>query len=75
MKKYCISIHGVQHEMKIMTSDLQGFYMYKLVPMELGYDEKIIYIAPDRAAHWMYGKPYEGGKLIDPKNILYFEGH
>ncbi len=70
---HCIAIHNVNHKMKLMESDLDGFYMYKLIPMELGYDPKIIYIAPNRAEHWLYGKPMEGGKLIDSHNILYFK--
>jgi len=70
--KNCISIHNVNHEMKLLKSDLDGFYMYKLTPMELGYEPKIIYIAPNRAAHWLYGKPMEGGKFIELENILYF---
>lgn len=67
----CISIHGVNHEMKLMQSDYPGYYQYKLIPMELGFDPKIIYIAPNRADHWLYGKPMEG-KQIEAKNILYF---
>jgi hypothetical protein len=55
-----------------MESDCPGYYMYKLVPMELGYDPKVIYIAPDRASHWMYGKPMEGGKQIDNSKVDYF---
>ena len=72
MKKYCISVHGVEHEMELLDSDLQGYYLYKLVPMELGYDAKIMYIAPDRADHWMYGKPMQGGKQINSSEIHYF---
>jgi len=47
-------------------------YLYKLIPMELGYDTKIMYIAQDRADHWMYGKPMEGGKQIKHSEISYF---
>jgi hypothetical protein len=73
MKKVnCISIHGVNHKMKLLESDLEGFYLYKLIPMELGYDSKIMYIAPNREDHWMYGKPMEGGKQIKLSEILYF---
>ena len=72
MKKYCISVHGVEHEMELLDSDLQGYYLYKLVPLELGYDTKIMYIAPDRADHWMYGKPMQGGKQINSSEIHYF---
>ncbi len=71
-KVNCISVHGVNHEMKLLQSDLVGFYLYKLIPMELGYEPKIMYIAPNRESHWMYGKPMEGGKEISNSNIMYF---
>ena len=72
MKKiFCISVHGVNHEMVLLNSDLQGFYLYRLIPMELGYEPKIIYIAPDRAEHWLYGKPMEGGIQVESSKILY----
>lgn len=73
MKIYCISVHGVNHKMELLESDLKGFYLYRLVPMELGYEPKNMYIAPDRAAHWMYGKPMQGGKQISNSEILYFQ--
>lgn len=72
MKRYCISVHGINHEMELLESDWVGYYLYKLIPMELGYEPKIMYIAPDRADHWMYGKPMEGGKQIDHSQIAYF---
>lgn len=72
MKKYCIAVHNIEHEMELLNSDLQGFYLYKLIPMELGYEPKIMYIAPDRSEHWIYGKPMEGGKQVENCNILYF---
>lgn len=72
LKTYCIQIHGVRHEMKLMQSDCPGYYMYNLIPMELGYEPKVIYIAPERTAHYLYGKPMQGGKQIDTKDILYF---
>lgn len=72
VKKYCISVHGVNYKMELCTSDLVGFYLYKLVPMELGSEPKFMYIAPDRASHWMYGKPMQGGKQIQASQILYF---
>ncbi len=72
MKTHCISVHGVGHEMKLCQSDLVGFYLYKLIPMELGYEPKFMYIAPDCAEHWMYGKPMQGGKQIDCSQIQYF---
>ena len=71
MKKYCISVHGVKYEMELLESDLIGYYLYKLIPMELGYGSKIMYITPDRTDHWMDGKPMEGGKQIAHSNILY----
>lgn len=71
--KDCIAIHNVNHEMELVSSDLTGFYKYKLIPMELGYEPKFIYIAPNRAEHWLYGKPLEGGKKIDSRDILYFK--
>ena len=58
--------------MELLDSDLQGYYLYKLVPLELGYDAKIMYIAPDRADYWMYGKPMQGGKQISSSEIHYF---
>lgn len=72
MKIYCIKIHGISHEMELINSDFKGYYAYKLIPMELGYDPKIIYIAPDRQDHWLYGKPMDGGKQIKHSEILYF---
>ena len=72
MKVYCISVHGVNHEMKLLNSDLEGFYLYELIPMELGSAPKIMYIAPNREGHWMYGKPMEGGKYVKLSEILYF---
>lgn len=71
MKIYGITVHGVSHEMQLLTSDVQGFYLYKLIPMELGYEPKLMYIAPNREAYWMYGKPMEG-KLVDSRNISHF---
>ncbi len=73
MKKvYCISVHGVSHEMELLNSDCRGFYCYKLVPMELGYESKIMYIKADREDYWMYGKPMEGGKQIQHSQIQHF---
>lgn len=71
--KNCIAIHGVNHEMELMASDLDGYYLYKLIPIELGCEPKIIYIAPNRADHWLYGKPMEGGKQVNTTEILYFK--
>ena len=72
MKTFCISVDGVNHEMELLESDMVGYYLYKLIPMELGYEPKIMYISPDRADHWMYGKPMEGGKQIEHSQIRYF---
>ena len=72
IKTHCISVHGVQHTMELLESDLDGYYLYKLTPMELGYEPKIMYIAPNRADHWMYGKPMEGGLQIKRSEIRYF---
>jgi len=73
MKKvYCISVHGVNHEMQLLDSDCRDFYRYKLIPMELGYESKIMYIAPNREDYWMYGKPMEGGKQIKHSEIQHF---
>jgi len=58
--------------MQLLESDLEGYYLYRLIPMELGSEPKIMYISPNRVDHWMYGKPMEGGKQIAPSNILYF---
>jgi hypothetical protein len=66
----CISVHGIVHEMYLLESDCPGYYLYRLIPTELGYEPKIMYIAPDRADHWMYGKPMEG-KQISHTNIFY----
>ncbi len=71
MKTHCISVHGVGHEMKLCQSDLVGFYVYKLIPIELGYEPKFMYIATDGTDHWMYGKPMEG-KQIELSQIQYF---
>jgi hypothetical protein len=68
----CIEVQGIKHKMVLLTSDLVGFYLYKLIPIELGYESKIMYIAPNREAHWMYGKPMDGGKQIKHSEILYF---
>lgn len=72
MKTYCISIHGNRYEMRLLNSETKGFYKYRLIPMELGIEEKDIYISPNREEHWMFGRPNEGGKLVDIKNIFYF---
>ena len=73
MKKvFCISVHGIQHEMELLNSDCVGFYLYKLIPMELGYEPKIMYIAPNREEYWMYGKPMQGGKQIQHSEIQHF---
>jgi hypothetical protein len=72
MKKNCISVHGVNYEMELLNSDFVGFYRYKLIPMKLGYEQKIMYIALNRVDHWMYAKPMEGGMQIQISKILYF---
>jgi|LakMenEpi03Aug12_release.lakeMendotaPanAssembly.Ray.scaffolds.fasta_scaffold1134387_1 hypothetical protein len=71
-KIYCIKIHGVSHEMELINSDCKGYYAYKLIPMELGYEPKIVYIAPDRADYWLYDKPMQGGKQISHREISHF---
>ena len=71
MRNFIISVHGIKHEMKLRTSDLPGFYMYRLIPIELGYDSKIIYISQNKDEYWMYGKPMEGGKKIENSEISY----
>lgn len=65
-KKYCISVHGLNYKMVLCESDLEGFYLYKLIPMHLGDEPKFMYIAPNREDHWM------GGKQIQHSQILYF---
>ena len=70
-KVNCISIYGVNYEMKFSVSDFDGFYLYKLIPMELGYDPTIIYIAPNCEDHWLYDKPMKGMQ-IKLSEILYF---
>ena len=72
MRTNCISVHGVNHRMELLESDLIGYYLYKLIPMELGYDPKIMYIDPNMVDHWMYGQPMNGGKQIKLSEILYF---
>lgn len=66
-----ISVHGIKYEMKLRNSDLPGFYMYRLIPILLGYEPTIIYISPNRNQYWMYGKPNEGGKKIENSEIFY----
>lgn len=72
MKTNCISVYGVEHELELLESDAKGFYKYKMHPMELGYEPKIIYIAPNREDYWMYGKPMEGGKQIHRSKVRHF---
>jgi hypothetical protein len=67
-----ISLHGIKYEMKLRTSDLPGFYMYRLIPIVLGYDPAIIYISLNRDEYWMNGKPNEVGKKIENSEIFYF---
>lgn len=71
-KKYCISVDAVKYVLQLCGSDLQGFYLYELIPMQLGDEPKFMYIAPDRTDHWMDGKPMQGGKQIALSQILYF---
>lgn len=71
-KTHCISVHGVGYKMELCESDCIGFYLYKLIPKELGWEPKFMYIARNPEEHWMYGKPMQGGLQIDCSRILYF---
>jgi hypothetical protein len=57
--------------MKLLESDLVGFHLYKLIPTELGYEPKIMYINHDRTEFWLYGKPMDGGKQVEPFYIKF----
>jgi hypothetical protein len=70
MENHYISVHGVKHEMELLKSDIKGYDLYKLIPMELGYEPKIMYITPNKDDHWMYGGPMEG-KQINQSEIIY----
>jgi hypothetical protein len=65
-------VHGIKYEIKLSESDLIGFYLYKLIPMELGHSSEIMYISPNREDHWMCGKPNDNGKQIKHSEIHYF---
>jgi hypothetical protein len=72
MNLNCISVHQVNFEMKLLKSDLVGYKLYRLYPMELGYEPKVLYISNDKQRYWLYGKPMEG-KQIEKSNISYFK--
>jgi hypothetical protein len=63
----CIQINVLSGhcELEIMISEMAGFYKYKMIPLELGYEPQIIYISPNRERYIMHGKE------LDKKNILH----
>jgi hypothetical protein len=71
MKKYCISVQGVNYKLELMPSDVVGYYAYALNPIVGGSHAKTIYIAPDRAEHWIDGKPMAGGLKLASEEVFY----
>jgi len=66
MKISCITIDGNDYEMDLTTSDLKGFYLYKLIPRWSNEEPKMLYIAPNRESYLM------DGKQLDSRNILHY---
>ena len=71
MKKYCISVQGVNYKLELMPSDIVGYYEYALNPIVGGSPVKTIYIAPNRSEHWIDGKPMAGGLKLASEEVFY----
>ena len=71
MKKYCISVQGVNYKLELMPCYVRGYYAYALNPIVGGSHVKTIYIATDGSEHWIDGKPMAGGRKLAIEEVFY----